>query len=168
MTPRENIASFRSFILRVANRCNIDCDCCYVFNSADQAWRRLPVRMSVDVARAAGQRIGERTAAHDPRHVHVVLHGGEPLLAGPQHMADLLSAVREGIPVGVETRFELQTNGTLLMKPWLDLFERHEVVVGVSIDGPPTATVRGGYLPSSTWPTTRSRPRLPGHRSSLR
>lgn len=142
MTPREDLTPFRSFILKVANRCNIDCDYCYVFNSADQAWRRLPARMSVDVARAAGQRIGEHAAAHGLGDVHVVLHGGEPLLAGPRHMAELLGAVREGIPVGVEVRFELQTNGTLLAKPWLDLFERHEVVVGVSLDGPPAANDR--------------------------
>ncbi|MGW7453893.1 hypothetical protein [Streptomyces sp. NPDC054787] len=41
-------------------------------------------------------------------------------------------------------RFELQTNGTLLTEPWLDLFERYEVVVGVSLDGPPTANDRHG------------------------
>ncbi|WP_327262945.1 FxsB family radical SAM/SPASM domain protein [Streptomyces sp. NBC_01232] len=142
MTPRADVAPFRSFILKVANRCNIDCDYCYVFNSADQAWRHLPARMSADVARAAGLRIGEHAAVHGLRSVHVVLHGGEPLLAGPRHMADLLGAVREGVPAGVAVRFELQTNGTLLTEPWLDLFERYEVVVGVSLDGPPTANDR--------------------------
>ncbi|WP_335940282.1 FxsB family cyclophane-forming radical SAM/SPASM peptide maturase [Streptomyces sp. PTD5-9] len=142
MTPRENIAPFRSFILKVANRCNIDCDYCYVFNSADQAWQRLPARMSVDVAQAAGRRIGEHAVAHGLPGAHVVLHGGEPLLAGPRHMADLLGVVRESVPAGVEVRFELQTNGTLLTEPWLDLFERYEVVVGVSLDGPPSANDR--------------------------
>ncbi|MEW1799409.1 FxsB family cyclophane-forming radical SAM/SPASM peptide maturase [Streptomyces virginiae] len=142
MTPRADVAPFRSFILKVANRCNIDCDYCYVFNSADQAWRHLPARMSADVARAAGLRIGEHAAVHGLRSVHVVLHGGEPLLTGPRHMADLLGAVREGVPAGVAVRFELQTNGTLLTEPWLDLFERYEVVVGVSLDGPPTANDR--------------------------
>ncbi|MDR6980460.1 uncharacterized protein J2X68_007200 [Streptomyces sp. 3330] len=142
MTSREDIAPFRSFILKVANRCNIDCDYCYVFNSADQAWRHLPARMSMAVAQAAGRRIGEHAAAHDLREVHVVLHGGEPLLTGPRHMADLLGAVREGVPAGAVVRFELQTNGTLLTDPWLDLFEQYEVVVGVSLDGPPAANDR--------------------------
>ncbi|KOU52223.1 radical SAM protein [Streptomyces sp. WM4235] len=142
MTPRADVAPFRSFILKVANRCNIDCDYCYVFNSADQAWRHLPARMSADVARAAGLRIGEHVAVHGLRSVHVVLHGGEPLLTGPRHMADLLGAIQEGVPAGVAVRFELQTNGTLLTEPWLDLFERYAVVVGVSLDGPPTANDR--------------------------
>ncbi|MEU6755166.1 FxsB family cyclophane-forming radical SAM/SPASM peptide maturase [Streptomyces sp. NPDC046685] len=169
MNPRPDVAPFRSFILKVANRCNIDCDYCYVFNSADQAWRHLPARMSADVARAAGLRIGEHAGLHCLRSVHVVLHGGEPLLAGPRHMADLLGAVREGVPPGVAVRFELQTNGTLLTEPWLDLFERYEVVVGVSLDGPPTANDRHRLTHSSRSSATsavrgiellRSRPHL--------
>ncbi|MFF3060190.1 FxsB family cyclophane-forming radical SAM/SPASM peptide maturase [Streptomyces sp. NPDC057909] len=142
MTPREDLAPFQTFILKVANRCNIDCDYCYVFNSMDQAWRSLPARMSVEVARAAARRIGEHVTTHSLPTVHVVLHGGEPLLAGPRHMADLLSAVRDGVPADTELRFELQTNGTLLTETWLDLFERYEVVVGVSLDGPPAANDR--------------------------
>lgn len=142
MTPFEELVPFRTFILKIANRCNIDCDYCYVFNSKDQAWRRLPARMSVDVARAAARRIGEHATAHALQAVHVVLHGGEPMLAGPRHMADLLTVVRDGIPADVEVRFELQTNGTLLTEAWLDLFEQHEVVVGVSLDGPPAANDR--------------------------
>lgn len=133
---------FRTFILKVANRCNIDCDYCYVFNSKDQAWRALPPRMSVDVARAAAARIAEHVTRYGLRTVHVVLHGGEPLLAGPRHLADLLRALQEGIPPGTEIRFELQTNGTLISEAWLDLFEQFTVTVGVSLDGPPAANDR--------------------------
>ncbi|WP_438491836.1 FxsB family cyclophane-forming radical SAM/SPASM peptide maturase [Streptomyces asiaticus] len=141
MTPPH--APFRSFVLKVANRCNIDCDYCYVFNSKDQAWRSLPARMSVEVARAAGRRIGEHATTHGLRTAHVVLHGGEPLLAGPRHMVDLLTALREGVPAeGPEVRVELQTNGTLLSEAWLDIFEQFEVTVGVSLDGPPDANDR--------------------------
>ncbi|MFH9128116.1 FxsB family cyclophane-forming radical SAM/SPASM peptide maturase [Streptomyces griseoaurantiacus] len=140
--PREAAAPFTSYVLKVANRCNIDCDYCYVFRSADQAWRNLPARMDVVVARAAARRIAEHASRHALPAVHVVLHGGEPLLAGPRHLARLLDAVREEIPHTLTTRLELQTNGTLLSEAWLDLFERYEVTVGVSIDGPPSANDR--------------------------
>ncbi|MGW0824707.1 FxsB family cyclophane-forming radical SAM/SPASM peptide maturase [Streptomyces sp. NPDC002845] len=134
---------FRSFVLKSANRCNIDCDYCYVFNSPDQAWRKLPARMSVEVARAAGRRIRQHAAAHHLRTVDLVLHGGEPLLAGRRHTRALLTALREEIPAdGPEVRFELQTNGTLLSEGWLDLFEEFAVTVGVSLDGPPHANDR--------------------------
>lgn len=134
---------FRSFVLKSANRCNIDCDYCYVFNSPDQAWRKLPARMSVEVARAAGRRIRQHAAAHQLRTVDLVLHGGEPLLAGRRHTHALLTALREEIPAeGPEVRFGLQTNGTLLSESWLDLFEEFAVTVGVSLDGPPHANDR--------------------------
>ncbi|WP_128375301.1 FxsB family cyclophane-forming radical SAM/SPASM peptide maturase [Streptomyces cavernae] len=142
MTEPEGPFPFRTFILKVANRCNIDCDYCFVFNSTDQAARRLPARMDLAVARAAARRIGEHAAAHRLRTIHVVLHGGEPLLVGVGHMAGLLEAVRDAAPAGTRVLFELQTNGTLLSDAWLDLFERYEVAVGVSLDGPPRANDR--------------------------
>ncbi|MFE9093670.1 FxsB family cyclophane-forming radical SAM/SPASM peptide maturase [Streptomyces sp. NPDC007264] len=134
---------FRSFVLKSANRCNIDCDYCYVFNSPDEAWRKLPARMSVEVARAAGRRIRQHAAAHGLRSVHLVLHGGEPLLAGRRHTHALLAALRAEVPPdGPQVHFELQTNGTLLSEGWLDLFEEFDVAVGVSLDGPPHANDR--------------------------
>ncbi|MFR9799857.1 FxsB family cyclophane-forming radical SAM/SPASM peptide maturase [Streptomyces sp. MS06] len=142
MTEPEGPLPFRTFILKVANRCNIDCDYCFVFNSKDQAARRLPARMDFAVARAAARRIGEHASAHRLRTIHVVLHGGEPLLVGVGHMAGLLEAVRDAAPAGTRVLFELQTNGTLLSDAWLDLFERYEVAVGVSLDGPPRANDR--------------------------
>jgi radical SAM/SPASM domain FxsB family protein len=142
MTEPEGPVPFRTFILKVANRCNIDCDYCFVFNSKDQAARHLPARMDLAVARAAAQRLGEHALAHNLRTIHVVLHGGEPLLVGVRHMADLLDAVRDGLRSRTQVLFELQTNGTLLSGAWLDLFERYGVTVGVSLDGPPSANDR--------------------------
>ncbi|MGW7074621.1 FxsB family cyclophane-forming radical SAM/SPASM peptide maturase [Streptomyces sp. NPDC054866] len=142
MTPKHSPTPFRTFILKVANRCNIDCDYCYVFNSKDQAWRSLPARMSVEVAQAAARRIAEHVAIYELQTVHVVLHGGEPLLAGPRHLGALLHVLKDGIPSDVEVRFELQTNGTLVSEAWLDLFEEYAVTVGVSLDGPPAANDR--------------------------
>ncbi|MFH9661794.1 FxsB family cyclophane-forming radical SAM/SPASM peptide maturase [Streptomyces sp. NPDC017248] len=142
MTGSEGSIPFTTFILKVANRCNIDCDYCFVFNSRDQTARRLPARMDLAVARAAARRIGEHASAHRLRTIHVVLHGGEPLLVGVGHMAGLLEAVRDGAPAETRVLFELQTNATLLSDAWLDLFEQYEVAVGVSLDGPPRANDR--------------------------
>ncbi|MER8016166.1 cyclophane-containing RiPP N-acetyltransferase HaaN [Streptomyces griseoluteus] len=142
MTRREAAVPFRTFILKVANRCNIDCDYCFVFNSKDQSARRLPARMGPDVVRAAAERIAEHAEAHGLAAVHVVLHGGEPLLAGVAHVEETLRTVRDAVPAATEVLFEIQTNATLLSEPWLDLFERYGAAVGVSIDGPPAANDR--------------------------
>ncbi|GAA4252601.1 FxsB family cyclophane-forming radical SAM/SPASM peptide maturase [Dactylosporangium darangshiense] len=129
----------RTFILKVVNRCNINCDYCYVFHGADQSWRGLPVRTSTDVAHAVARRIDEHATAHGLDHVDVVLHGGEPLLAGPRHLGAVLQILRDRVPFA---SFELQTNGMLIDDEWLDLFERFGVQVGVSLDGPPAANDR--------------------------
>lgn len=135
-------APFHTFILKVANRCNIDCDYCYVFNSADDAWRHMPARMSIDVAQASGTQIAAHARAHGLSSVHVVLHGGEPLLAGPRHLGQVLEALQQRLLPATGVSFELQTNGTLITESWLDLFEQYQVAVGVSLDGPPSANDR--------------------------
>ncbi|MEU7942471.1 FxsB family cyclophane-forming radical SAM/SPASM peptide maturase [Microbispora bryophytorum] len=129
----------QTFILKVVNRCNINCDYCYVFQGPDQSWRGLPVRMSIDVTHAVARRIAEHATAHNFDHVDVVLHGGEPLLAGPRHLGAVLRILRERVPL---VTFELQTNGVLINDEWLDLFEQFGVRVGVSLDGPPAANDR--------------------------
>ncbi|MFC7792599.1 hypothetical protein [Streptomyces cinereoruber] len=98
--------------------------------------------MDTEVAAQAGRHIGERAAAHGLPSVNVVLHGGEPLLAGPRHLARLLDAVGAGVRDDTKVRFELQTHGTLLTETWLDVFERYEVTVGISPDGPAPANDR--------------------------
>lgn len=133
---------FRTFIIKVANRCNINCDYCYVFHRQDRSALRMPVRMELDVARAAAARIREHAMRHGLRHVHVTLHGGEPLLAGPRHVEELLAVFAGAAGGGVRFLFDLQTNGTLVTEQWLDVFERFQVGVGVSLDGPPSANDR--------------------------
>ena len=70
------------FVLKVHSRCDLACDHCYVYEAADQSWRGRPMVISDSVVSQAAQRIGEHAGAHGLPAVQVVLHGGEPLLAG--------------------------------------------------------------------------------------
>jgi uncharacterized protein len=76
--------SFRSisFVLKVHSRCDLACDHCYVYEAADQSWRGRPKAISDDVLRRTSGRIAEHATRHGLARVQVVLHGGEPLLAG--------------------------------------------------------------------------------------
>ena len=68
------------------------------------------------------------------RPLSVMLHGGEPLLAGRQRMLGLLQTLeRHQGPVS----YSLQTNGLLLDSRWLDFFDAHcpSLDIGVSLDG---------------------------------
>src|ERR1700677_2497558 len=78
---------FRQFILKVNSRCNLSCSYCYVYEMADQAWQGMPKRMSNAIGAKAVQRIAEHAEKHNLDLVHVILHGGEPLLAGTDWLA---------------------------------------------------------------------------------
>ena len=126
--------AFREFVLKVHQRCNLACDYCYVYELADQSWRERPAAMAPDVWQAAALRIGEHATRHGLDRVDVVLHGGEPLLAGRKALVRLITDVRAVVP---GARFSTQTNGALLDARMLDALAGHGVRIGVSLDGPP-------------------------------
>jgi uncharacterized protein len=126
---------FRQFVLKVASRCNLDCDYCYMYHLADQGWRSAPRLMSDAVVAKAAERIAEHAERHDLDRVDVILHGGEPLLAGAERLAAVVSAVRGALPPRTRLAAGMQTNGTLLQRPALDRLAEAGVRIGVSLDG---------------------------------
>jgi uncharacterized protein len=128
-------ATVRQVILKVHSRCNLSCAYCYVYHSVDETWTRQPKTLSEDVRRRVAERIGEHTNQHQPSALSLVLHGGEPLLAGHDGLAAVLAAVREATAPGTRLEFGIQTNGILLDERFLEIFHEYDVKVGVSIDG---------------------------------
>ena len=101
---------FRQFVLKVFSRCNLACDYCYVYEMADQGWRHQPTVMSQPIMEQAIERIAEHARAHRIASVQVVLHGGEPLLAGRVFTEGLARQVRRALPAGTEAELAVQTN----------------------------------------------------------
>lgn len=128
---------FRDFVLKVHQRCNLACDYCYVYTLADSSWRRRPAVMAPEIWRAAATRIAEHAATHQLPEVRVILHGGEPLLAGRRRLSALVADLRAAIPAGCRLDLGLQTNGVLLDEPTLRTLHELSVAVGVSLDGVP-------------------------------
>ena len=139
---------FRSVVLKVHSRCNLACDYCYVYEMADQGWRRQPTTMSSPVAAAAIRRIAEHARVHDLESVQVTLHGGEPLLAGAAFIEDLAQRLRRALPARTRADLVVQTNATRLDRTLLDVLARNGVRVGVSLDGDQAATDRHRRYPS--------------------
>jgi uncharacterized protein len=131
---------FRQFIVKVHSRCNLSCSYCYVYEMADQAWRQQPKRMTRPIAAKAAERIAEHVRRHDLPSVEVILHGGEPLLAGAQWLTEFAGSLRARVPAQVN--IGVQTNGTLLRPPLLDVLQELGIRVGVSLDGDAEATGR--------------------------
>ncbi|MFC1431822.1 FxsB family cyclophane-forming radical SAM/SPASM peptide maturase [Streptacidiphilus sp. N1-3] len=136
MTP----VPFRQFVLKVHSRCNLACDYCYVYEMADQSWRDQPLRMSEATADRTVQRIAEHVEAHRLPSVAVILHGGEPLLAGTAFLAGLVRRMRDTVPGRVDV--SMQTNGVLLTEAGLEALVGLGVRIGVSLDGDAGATAR--------------------------
>jgi uncharacterized protein len=126
---------FREFVLKIHSRCDLACDYCYVYAMADRSWRDQPRAMSSAIARQTAFRIGEHTQRHGLDQITVVLHGGEPLLAGPDFISGLVTGVREAVGSDVSVHGQVQTNGVRLDEAFLALFSRLDLEVGVSLDG---------------------------------
>jgi uncharacterized protein len=128
-------SALREFVLKIHQRCNLACDYCYVYTMADQSWRTRPTAMAPEVWSAAATRIAEHAERHDLADVRVILHGGEPLLAGVDRIVAITQAVRAALPARTTAWLALQTNGLLLDEPVLRALQAHGVRVGVSLDG---------------------------------
>lgn len=133
-TRRAPPVAFRQFVLKLHSRCDLACDHCYVYTMADQRWRDLPRTMRQGVLDATAHRIGEHARAHRLDRVSVILHGGEPLLAGPARIEAAVSAIRHGC-APVPVRLTVQTNATRLDETYLRLFDRLDVRLSISLDG---------------------------------
>lgn len=132
---------FSQFVLKIHSRCNLACDYCYVYEMADQSWRHQPLLMSEATVAATLDRIAEHTRAHGLPAVRLILHGGEPLLAGPLYIERLATRARHAL-APARVRLAVQTNGTLLDERVLATLSQHAIRVGVSLDGDKAATSR--------------------------
>ena len=130
-----NPVPFREFIIKIHSRCDLACDYCYMYEMADQSWRDQPRRMSHEIAQRTAMRIGEHARAHGLRNLALILHGGEPLLAGRDLISYLVTTVRAAVGPGVSVHASVQTNAVGLDDSYLQLFDELGIRVGVSLDG---------------------------------
>ncbi|GAB3932785.1 FxsB family radical SAM/SPASM domain protein [Micromonospora vulcania] len=121
-------------MVKLHSRCDLACDYCYVYTMADQRWRSRPRSMSTTTLARTGERIGEHARRHGLQRVSIILHGGEPLLAGVAGVERAVELLRRGA-APVPARVTVQTNGVRLDDSFLRLFDKLDVGVSVSLDG---------------------------------
>ncbi|MFE7754713.1 radical SAM/SPASM protein FxsBH, inactivated beta-hydroxylase extension form [Streptomyces sp. NPDC057429] len=133
---------FREIVLKVHSRCDLACDHCYVYEHADQSWRTRPRTVSDHVISRTAQRLAEHAKTHALPSVSVILHGGEPLLAGPARLRKICEEFGSALSGVAELDLRIHTNGLQLSPRYLDLFDEFDVKVGISLDGDRAANDR--------------------------
>jgi uncharacterized protein len=124
------------FLLKVASRCNINCDYCYMYNHLDQGWKLQPKLMSERTLIASAERIAEYVKLKKVTKIAIVYHGGEPLLLGSKNITAHAGLLRKLLPLETLVDFTIQTNGVLLREEDIINFQKHELQVSISLDGP--------------------------------
>ncbi|MCH0538244.1 FxsB family radical SAM/SPASM domain protein [Streptomyces sp. MUM 203J] len=153
---------FRQFVLKVHSRCNLACTYCYLYQGPDASWRDRPARVQPRTMRQVARRMAEHAAIHRLDRMRVDLHGGEPLLGGPDTVIAYARTVRDAIPAHCTPAFTVQTNGTLLTEHALDRLAVHGIGVGLSLDGG-TAQLnarRVDHAGRPSWPAAERAARL--------
>lgn len=130
---------FRSAIIKIASRCNLNCSYCYMYNLGDRTYRDQPRFMDASTMDALIRKIASHCKRHGLSDFSFGFHGGEPLLAPHHFFKDFVARVREYLAPEVSPRFSVQTNGILLTPEWCELLLALDIRVGISMDGPRTA-----------------------------
>lgn len=83
----------------------------------------------------AARRIADHARTHRLDTVHVVLHGGEPLLAGRERLRLAAQSLHTALSGICALDLRIHTNGVTLDEKFCDLFAEFDIKVGVSLDG---------------------------------
>jgi uncharacterized protein len=125
-----------NIVFKISERCNLKCDYCYFFFAGDETWKKHPPLVSAQVVRDVGAFAQQAARDEQLDLIQFVFHGGEPLLMSKPRFAEMCETLR-GYEDGFRFSFSMQTNGVLVDEGWIDIFERYQISVGISLDGPP-------------------------------
>lgn len=134
------VASFTELLLKIASRCDLACDYCYMYELGDDTWKKQPRFMETPVIQAAAEKTASYVRELGLPRFRVLLHGGEPLLAGPGRINNIIGVFKETV-TGADLSFGMQTNAVRLTQDMFDGLPP-ELSIGVSLDGDEYATAR--------------------------
>ncbi len=123
-------------IFKLTSRCNINCTYCYYFHGADQDWKSRPKKISADSVQDTIDFLKQAVEAHNIKSLQIDFHGGEPLLYGKQNLENTCLLFQQQLAHSVKLQFAIQTNAMLVDNDWINIFEKYNMGVAISLDGP--------------------------------
>jgi uncharacterized protein len=112
--------------------CNLQCSYCFFLNK-ERLYPGSRFRMSDEVLETYIRQLIE---SHQSQRVTVSWQGGEPTMMGIDFFKKAMIFQEKYQKPGMIFENTLQTNGTLLNDEWCEFFQKHDFLVGISIDGP--------------------------------
>lgn len=113
--------------------CNLDCAYCF-FLSKELLYPGSRFRMADEMLETYVRQLVEAHVGAPV--VEVAWQGGEPTLMGLPFFRRAVALVETYLHPGQSAVYTIQTNATKLDAEWAAFFREHEVLVGISIDGP--------------------------------
>lgn len=121
---------FLSILIKpVSGACNIDCRYCFYKelvegHQCERCMSEAVMKQLIDEAFASGA-----------EEILFAFQGGEPMLAGEHYYETFIDYVnlKKG---NAKVSYSIQTNGILLTDKYIEIFKKHDFLVGLSLDGP--------------------------------
>ena len=129
-------AIIKGLVLKVASRCNLNCEYCYMYNLGDRTYRSQPKMMSDDTVDSILTRVSNYLTLSGSKTFAFIFHGGEPLLVGYDFYQSFVRKAHDLLPSLMKIDCTIQTNGVLLTQDWCRVLGDLGIKIGISLDGP--------------------------------
>lgn len=124
-----------TYIIKTVEWCNLNCTYCYFYNGQDTTFAGRPKFMSRKIISAMVPKIIDHCQKHNISEVHLVMHGGEPLLQSKDDYRFMVAEFDALNDHGINVVWKCTTNAVTLTEEWAKLLADRQVHLGVSIDG---------------------------------
>ncbi len=118
----------RLIVIQPSPLCNINCRYCYLPD------RLSTKRIALDILSHIYEYLFALPSISD--HLTILWHAGEPLTLPISFYEKAFQCLDQCNTRGIQVTHSFQTNGTLINQRWCDFIKKHNVKIGVSLDGP--------------------------------
>ncbi|MEA1676159.1 radical SAM protein [Nitrospirillum sp. BR 11163] len=123
-------------IVKITERCNINCTYCYFFNMNNDDYKRHPIHLPLETAESIADFLRQGVIDLGAEAVTIDMHGGEPLMIKKDAFIAICDIFSSRLDPICHLQFKVQTNGMLVDDEWISIFSNYNFSIGVSIDGP--------------------------------
>ena len=136
MFKRTRVTERIEAVIKITERCNINCTYCYMFNRGNNDYEQHPVYISDETIAATSQFLAHGAQFYGTKEVRIIFHGGEPMMFKKARFTAMCELFIREITPHAKLVFAMQTNGMLVTDEWIAILSQYKIGVGVSIDGP--------------------------------